>query len=387
MTETEYAILKPKQPGQRRLLALDGGGIRGLITLGILEKLEAELRAATGGDANFRLSDYFDFIGGTSTGAILASGLSIGKSVADLIDFYRTCGAEMFEPNALIKRAWAKFKSDPLEAKLKEVFGETTGLGSSMVKTLLLVVMRNITTDSPWPVTNNPLAKYNLRGRNDCNLDLPLWQLVRASTAAPVYFPPEVVQIGPREFVFVDGGVTPYNVPAFVMYRTAVSPPYKLEWKRGERKMLIISISTGSLPRLGRTAQNPSRSIIEVAADISGELMNGMAYDQDINCRTVGRCVFGAPLDREVGDLVPDVPLAQDLGRDFLYARYDPDLTREGLDDLGLTTIDPARVAKLDSIAAIDELLLVGRHYAEKYVNTQSHYGPFLSGGSDGIWI
>jgi uncharacterized protein len=378
MTETEDAILKPKQPGQRRLLALDGGGIRGLITLGILEKLEAELRAASGGGANFRLSDYFDFIGGTSTGAILASGLSIGKSVADLIDFYRTCGAEMFEPNALIKRAWAKYRSDPLEAKLKEVFGETTGLGSSMVKTLLLVVMRNITTDSPWPVTNNPLAKYNARDRNDCNLALPLWQLVRASTAAPVYFPPEVVQIGPREFVFVDGGVTPYNVPAFVMYRTAVAPPYKLEWERGERKMLIISIGTGSIPRLGRTAQNPTRSILEVAADISGELMSGMAYDQDINCRTVGRCVFGAPLDREVGDLIPDAPLAQDLGRDFLYARYNPDLTREGLDNLGLAAIDPALVAKLDSVAALDELQLIGRRYAEKYLKVQSHFGPFL---------
>ncbi len=381
MTEADDAILKPKHPGQRRLLALDGGGIRGLITLGIIEKLESDLRAASGRGANFRLCDYFDFIGGTSTGAILASGLAIGKSAAELIDFYRTSGAEMFEPNALIKRAWAKFKADPLEAKLKGVFGETTCLGSSMIKTLLLVVMRNITTDSPWPVTNNPNAKYNARDRDDCNLDLPLWQLVRASTAAPVYFPPEVVKIGPREFVFVDGGVTPYNVPAFVMYRTAVAPPYKLEWERGERKMLILSIGTGAIPRLGRTAQNPSRSIIEVAADISGELMNGMAYDQDVNCRTVGRCVFGAPLDREVGDLIPAVPLAQDLGRDFLYARYNPDLTREGLDDLGFAALDPARVAKLDSVAAIDELLLVGRHYAEKYLKAQSHLGPFLPKG------
>ncbi len=377
MTEADYAILSPKHPGQRRLLALDGGGIRGLISLGILEKLESDLRAASGTGANFRLSDYFDFIGGTSTGAILASGLAIGKSAAELIDFYRNCGADMFEPNALLKRAWARFKSDPLEAKLKGVFGETTGLGSNTVKTLLLVVTRNITTDSPWPVTNNPLAKYNARDRDDCNLKLPLWQLVRASTAAPVYFPPEVVQIGRHEFVFVDGGVTPYNVPAFVMYRTAVSPPYKLEWERGERKMLIVSIGTGAIPRLGRTAQNPSRLFVEVAVDISGELMSGMAYDQDINCRTVGRCVFGPPLDREVGDLVPDVPLAQDLGRAFLYARYNPDLTREGLDDLGLAALDPARVAKLDSVAAIDDLLLVGRHYADKYLNVQPQFGPF----------
>jgi hypothetical protein len=382
MTDIDYPILKSKHPGQRRLLALDGGGIRGLVTLGILEKLETDLRAASGAGASFRLSDYFDFIGGTSTGAILAAGLAIGKSVEELIAFYRTCGAQMFEASALFKRLESKFKSDPLEVKLKEVFGKDTGLGSDALKTLLLVVMRNVTTDSPWPVTNNPYAKYNARNRADCNLDLPLWQLVRASTAAPVYFPPEVVQIGPREFVFVDGGVTPYNVPAFAMYRNAVAPPFKLEWERGERKMLIFSIGTGSIPLLGPGARHPSRSIIEVAIGIAGELMNGMAYDQDINCRTVGRCIFGPPLDREVGDLVPDVPIGEDLGRDFLYARYDVELTREGLDDLDLAKVDTARVTKLDSVKAIDDLLLIGQRYAEKYLKLETQIGLFLPGRS-----
>jgi uncharacterized protein len=228
---TDYPFLNPRRPGQRRLLALDGGGIRGLLTLGILEKLEEDLRAAHG--PGFRLCDYFDFIGGTSTGAILAAGLAIGKSVEELIAFYLDAGAQMFEPNALIRRAWSKYSSDPLEAKLKSVFDEDVSLGSDKLKTLLLVVMRNVTTDSPWPVTNNPYAKYNGRARADCNLNLPLWQLVRASTAAPTYFPPEVVRIGPREFVFVDGGVTPYNIPAFVMYRNAVLPPFELGWEKG----------------------------------------------------------------------------------------------------------------------------------------------------------
>jgi uncharacterized protein len=85
MAETEYAIFKPKYPRQRWLLALDGGGIRGLVTLGILEKLEADLRTASGVGTSFRLSDYFDFIGGTSTGAILAAGLAIGKTVEELL--------------------------------------------------------------------------------------------------------------------------------------------------------------------------------------------------------------------------------------------------------------------------------------------------------------
>ena len=76
--------------------------------------------------------------------------------------------------------------------------GAETKLGSDQLQTLLMIVLRNATTDSPWPVSNNPYAKYNDPTRPDCNLELPLWQLVRASTAAPTYFPPEVVRIGRR---------------------------------------------------------------------------------------------------------------------------------------------------------------------------------------------
>jgi Patatin-like phospholipase len=373
------ARLKPKQDGQRRMLALDGGGIRGLITLGILEKIEADLRQTSGKGDAFRLADYFDFIGGTSTGAIIATGLSVGLSVSDLLNFYQQSGPLMFQKEILFKRAWNKFKSDPLKDLLQQVLGAETQLGSDTIKTLLLIVTRNSSTDSPWPVTNNPLAKYNDRQRPDCNLLLPLWKLVRASTAAPTYFPPEVVEIGPREFVFVDGGVTPYNIPAFVMYRMAVSPPFKLEWATGESKMLIVSAGTGSAPRLGPTAQHPDRSIVETAASIAGEMMDGMAYDQDINCRTVGRCVFGPQLDREVGDLLgAGAADSERPERHFRYMRYDPDVSRVGLDALGLRNLDPEKVAPMDSIDAMEDFLKIGRRYAEQWLNTKQHFGPFF---------
>jgi hypothetical protein len=87
---------------------------------------------------------------------------------------------------------------------------------------------------------------------------------------------------------------------------------------------------------------------------------------------------LGPPLDREVGDLVPNVPIEEDLGRDFLYARYDPELTYDGFNDLGLASIDPVRAAKLDSTEAIDDLLLIGRRYAQKYLQTKTQIGPFL---------
>ena len=370
----------PKTSGQRRLLALDGGGIRGLITLGILEKLEADLRQARKAGPGFRLADEFDFIGGTSTGAILAAGLAIGLSVSELIAFYTACGPVMFEKEWLLKRAWNKFKSDPLKEKLQQVLGRDTVLGSVLIRTLLLVVMRNASTDSPWPVSNNPRAKYNSRSRDDCNLDLPLWQLLRASTAAPTYFPPEVVAIGQREFVFVDGGVTPYNVPAFLMYRMAVSPAYGLNWPTGEGRMLIVSIGTGSAPRPGPDATHPSRTFIEIGKSIAGELMSGMAYDQDINCRTVGRCVFGPALDREVGDLVEQELSTPGRERQFTYVRYDPDLSPEGLSGLGLGDIDSAAVVQLDSVEAIADLIRIGRTYAKQHVKAGAHLGGFWPG-------
>ncbi len=62
----------------RKILSLDGGGIRGIITLEILAKLESDLKKRLQKGEDFRLSDFFDYFGGTSTGAIIAAGLSIG---------------------------------------------------------------------------------------------------------------------------------------------------------------------------------------------------------------------------------------------------------------------------------------------------------------------
>src|SRR5882757_5466970 len=109
-----------------------------------------------------------------------------------------------------------------------------------------MIVLRNATTDSPWPLPNNPKAKYNLPDRPGSNLELPLWQLVRASTAAPTYFPPEVINVGAKEFIFVDGGVTMYNNPAFQLFLMATAEPYHLGWETGENKMLLVSVGTGA---------------------------------------------------------------------------------------------------------------------------------------------
>ena len=105
-----------------RMLALDGGGIRGLITLGILERIESMVAEKTGK----KLCDYFDYIAGTSTGAIIAAGLARGMTVAELIDFYRSSGKQMFEHSFLIERIKYFYTADPLKAQLQKVFGSDT---------------------------------------------------------------------------------------------------------------------------------------------------------------------------------------------------------------------------------------------------------------------
>ena len=124
----------------------------------------------------------------------------------------------MFDKSSLLERLHHRYESEPLARLLREELGSEEGggditLGSDRLETLLMLVMRNATTDSPWPVSNNPHALFNDRSRDDSNLAIPLWQLVRASTAAPVYFPPECVRVGKREFLFVDGGITCHNNP------------------------------------------------------------------------------------------------------------------------------------------------------------------------------
>ncbi|MFN9957929.1 MAG: patatin-like phospholipase family protein, partial [bacterium] len=74
--------------GPKRILTLDGGGVRGLLSLGFLGRIETLLRERHGNDPAFRLSHYFDLIAGTSTGSILAALLARGESVEQVTQLY-----------------------------------------------------------------------------------------------------------------------------------------------------------------------------------------------------------------------------------------------------------------------------------------------------------
>lgn len=381
--------------GPKRILACDGGGILGLMSVEILAKIEADLRRQTG-RKRLVLADWFDVTCGTSTGAIIAACISCGMSVDQIRKFYIDSGKDMFDKAFLLKRLRYSYNDEPLAEKLKTELDRALGyplpkrrsrpkatLGDDRLKTLLMMVLRNHETDSPWPISNNPHAKYNRIDRPDCNLNLPLWQLVRASTAAPTFFPPEEVTLGEGSgrsysYVFVDGGVTTYNNPAYLAYQMVTAAPYGINWPTGPDKMLIVSVGTGRAPNDRSGLKEDDLWLLDHAKNIPSALMNAASDGWDMSCRITGECRFGADIDREVGGLrVPQSRWGRDPGRHFSYVRYDPDVTKPGLRKLGLAKIDPNAMRKMDSTDHIPQIRKVGEVYAKRHVDIGSHFVGF----------
>jgi hypothetical protein len=296
----------------------------------------------------------------------------------------------MFDKAAIYKRLRYSYNAEPLAQKLRTELNRALGhpadgdpalLGDYGLRSLLMMVLRNHSTDSPWPVSNNPHAKYNQRvledgsTRYDCNLDLPLWQLVRASTAAPTFFPPEVVTLGAGtareyQFVFVDGGVTTYNNPAFLAFQMATAAPYRLSWPTGPERMLLVSVGTGNAPSARPDLEAGDLWLLDHAKNVPRALMNAASAGWDMACRLVGDCRFGPAIDREYGDMVAPpgtTAMTATVPKQFTYMRYDPDVTQAGLDALGVRA-DPEHLQRLDSVQYVDEIQRVGEAYARKHV-------------------
>lgn len=369
MSFRERAAIDPPY----RLLSLDGGGIRGILTLRVLRGIESMLRDELDAGPSFVLADWFDYIGGTSTGAIIGAGLAQGRTVSELESLYEQLGPRMFHKPMIPRRLWNRYSSGPLTAALRREFGDAT-LGDASVRTLLMTVLRNASTDSPWPLSNAPDAIYNDLNRPDCNLRLPLWQVVRASTAAPVFFPAERVQVGDQDFVFQDGGVTSFNNPAFQLFLMATMDAYRLRWTAGEENMLLVSVGTGYSPQANRNLRHSGLHLPHNLRAVPSALIFAAQVQQDVLCRTFGRTLVGEWIDRELGTVVTENGVIRD--KLFSYLRYNTALSHGGMQRLGLSGIDLERAGRLDSIDAVDDLRRVGD--ALTCLIDGAHYRPFL---------
>ncbi len=289
-----------QRPGPKRILALDGGGSRGLLTLGVLAQLERHLAERSGQGDNFRLAHYFDLIGGTSTGAIIATTLALEWRVRDVVDLYFKLLPAIFERPQVpgpLRVLIPAFKNKALTLGLQEHLGDRM-LNSEDLKTGLAIHTKRIDSGSSWILVNNPEwcyfdAKADSTGVP--NSQFYLRDLVQASAAAPTYFADVRIPLerDKRGNVagyahFFDGGVSPNNNPALQLLLTVTEPAFGFNWQTGEDKLLIWSVGTGYVRKRFAKRNKKRRSSAKSVGDFrrllySSKVMAALeGYNHDI---------------------------------------------------------------------------------------------------------
>jgi predicted acylesterase/phospholipase RssA len=380
------ALLRCYEPdsGPKRILAIDGGGVRGALAVGIITKLERTLRDKLG-RPDLVLSDYFDLIGGTSTGAIVAAGLALGRSADDLAELYRRLGPRVFRGGGFrVPLIQPRFDPRRLEKVIKEELGANT-LGSAPWKTGFAAVAKRVDTGSSWILTNCPGAKYwngdpdEIARQADPalrmvkpNSDYPLATVVQASAAAPFYFDIVRLEVSQGDNgAFFDGAVTPHGNPALQLAMTAVAPPYGFGWKAGKDDLLIVSVGTGQArPMRPDWAVRPARLAIWKAI----HALTSLSYDTSQLAISVLQWLGYSPqpwvINSEIGGLAgmaPCDPL-------WTFVRYDAPLEPRWL-NAHLENPPPAdmipKLSRLDDDSQVPALYELGLRAGDALVKTE----------------
>lgn len=289
-----------RQPGPKRILSLDGGGARGLLTLGVLAQLERHLGERSGDPANFRLAHYFDLIGGTSTGAIIATTLALEWRVRDVVDLYFKLLPAIFERPQVpgpLRVLIPAFKNKALTQALNEQLGDRM-LNSDALRTGLAIHAKRIDSGSAWIVVNNPdWCYFNAKADSTGvpNSQFYLRDLVQASAAAPTYFADVRIPLARRKNGgiagyghFFDGGVSPNNNPAQQLLMTVTEPAFGFNWPTGEENLLIWSVGTGYVRKRFEKKNRKRRSSAKNIGDFrrlmySSKVMAALeGYNHDI---------------------------------------------------------------------------------------------------------
>jgi Patatin-like phospholipase len=401
-------------PGPKRILALDGGGVRGAVTVAFLECIEALFDAHYGKE--IRLGDHFDLVGGTSTGAIIAGALALGYRIEQVKNFYLELA-----PFAFKRQRWhipvlqAKFDARGLRRQIEDVVGGRV-LSSPDLITGLGIITKRMDTGSPWIISNNPRAPYWEDGETYIgNKHYPLVNLVRASTAAPHYFDPELLPISVNDVMlpdevakplnmpwpvramrtllqraglrpqhkidtadyglFVDGGVTPHNNPSLALFQLVTLKPFGIGWPTTPSQLSITSIGTGSYrPRLSFESLGFAR-FPKLAYHALMSLMNDTEMLVLTLMQWMGECPAPWMINSEIGRLVGDAPPS---GKMFRFLRYDVRLEREWLLrelDCKVSDENVERYRQMDDPAIVHELFEIGGLAAKKQVKPEHWLG------------
>ena len=211
----------------RRVLAIDGGGIKGVFPASFLATVEDAL-----GD---RVAKYFDLIAGTSTGGIIALALGLGLPASDVLKFYERSGPEIFSGNRFVRFlrhfGLSKYSQRPLRDALAAVFGDQRLRDS---KTRLVIPSLNLETGEVY-VYKTPHHPRLERDGKERVVDVAL-----ATSAAPTYFPTHRTAAGTP---LIDGGMWANN-PTGMAVVEAIG---LLGWPRDSLRVLNLGCTTTAI--------------------------------------------------------------------------------------------------------------------------------------------
>lgn len=225
----------------KKILSIDGGGIRGIIPVLLLSEIEARLR-----ENCKTLSDVFDLYAGTSTGGIIALGLAKQKPLRldELIEMYTGKAAKrIFRKKGLlsfIPDNWRiledeRYASRGINSVLKSLFGEA--------ETMKELKQNVLITSYDTEKSKATIFTHFNHSKDNQYMDIPIWNIARATSAAPTYFEPHHFSTNYHgrkiEYTCVDGGMIANN-PAMCAYVEA-----KKQWP--DEKIILVSIGTGTL--------------------------------------------------------------------------------------------------------------------------------------------
>lgn len=212
----------------KRILSIDGGGIRGVFAAAFLAEIEKDIEGSIG--------DYFDLIAGTSTGGIIAIGLAMGISAGEIVDFYETYGPKIFKGNRFLRFArraiHAKYDTDSLREALEKLLGDIK-LGDARTR---LLVPSQIAESGDIYIFKTPHHPDYRKDWQRSAVDVAL-----ATSAAPTFFPTSSFHRGPE---MVDGGLWANN-PVCVACVEAIGR--RLNWSPSD--LWVLSIGTANSPR------------------------------------------------------------------------------------------------------------------------------------------
>jgi|SRR5690625_444827 len=255
-----------------KILSIEGGGIKGLYAAQLLAQIEEKVKGPIG--------NYFDMICGTSTGGLIALGISCGIPCKKMSDFYKENGPLIFPRRNKIDSILrclrqcifsTKYSNKQLERALTSIFGHRTMKDAN---NLLCIPAFNMTLGRP-SVFKKPFGPYNRDGR------FTMVQVGMATSAAPTYLPSITIENNQ----YVDGGIF-CNNPAMVGYTEAMDHFIEKSCSKNGDSMKYDNISMLSIGMPGDPAgENPftstTRSFIGWKEKLINTAMNGTSYITD----------------------------------------------------------------------------------------------------------